>query len=64
MRPCDQPEIDGPDCECLLDLEPICDFECAVLLDGACFWCKTSTVKLVKLGVLRAGDLIPMGAVI
>tara|TARA_R110000824_G_scaffold29185_1_gene97382 strand:+ start:844 stop:1041 length:198 start_codon:yes stop_codon:yes gene_type:complete len=51
-RLCDQPEIDGPDCECLLDLESVCDFECAVLLNGVCFWCKTPTVKLVKIGVL------------
>jgi hypothetical protein len=50
---CDQPDIDGPDCECLLDLESVCDFECAVLLDGVCFWCKTPTVKLVKIGVLK-----------
>ena len=50
---CDQPEIDGPDCDCLLDLESVCDFECAVLLNGVCFWCKTPTVKLVKIGVLK-----------
>ena len=56
---CDQPEIDDPDCECLLDLESVCDFECAVLLNGVCFWCKTPSVKLVKMGVLRAGDLVP-----
>jgi len=53
---CDQPEVDGPDCECLLDLESVCDFGCAVLLDGVCFWCKTPTVRLVKMGVLGAGD--------
>ena len=29
---CNQPEVDGPDCECLLDLESVCDFECAVLM--------------------------------
>jgi len=56
---CDQPAIDGPDCECLLDLESVCDFECAVLLNGVCFWCKTPTVKLVKMGVLGAGDQVP-----
>ena len=50
---CDQPEIDGPDCECLLDLEPVCDFECAILLNGVCFWCKTPTTTLAKLGVLE-----------
>jgi len=58
---CDQPDIDGPGCECLLDLEPVCDFECAILLNGVCFWCKTPTAKLVKLKVLAAGDLLPMG---
>lgn len=56
---CDQPEIDGPDCECLLDLEPVCDFECAILLNGVCFWCKTPTWKLAKLEVLAAGDQVP-----
>ena len=56
---CNQPEIDGPDCECLLDLESVCDFECAILLNGVCFWCKTPTVKLVKMGVLGAGDQVP-----
>ena len=60
---CDQPEIDGPDCECLLDLEPVCDFECAILLNGVCFWCKTPTATLAKLEVLTAGDLLPMGVV-
>jgi hypothetical protein len=57
---CNQPEVDGPDCECLLDLESVCDFECAVLLDGVCFWCKTPTVRLVKLGVLGVGDQVPI----
>jgi hypothetical protein len=57
---CDQPEIDGPDCECLLDLESVCDFECAILLNGVCFWCKTPSLTLVKMGVLGAGDVVPI----
>ena len=54
-RLCDQPELAGPDCECLLDLESVCDFECAITLNGQCFWCKTPTASLVKIGVLMHG---------
>jgi len=57
LVPCDQTEIDGPDCQCLLDLEAVCDFECAILLNGVCFWCKTPMVKLEKIGVLVRSDL-------
>ena len=48
---CDQPEIDGLGCDCLLDLEAVCDFECAILLNGVCFWCKTPQGELERLGI-------------